>query len=27
MQVLDEVKIDAVRQPVRPEFAEPGATP
>jgi len=27
MQELDEVKIDVVRQPVRPEFAEPGATP
>jgi uncharacterized protein YlxW (UPF0749 family) len=26
-QELDNVQIDAVRQPVRPEFAEPGTTP
>jgi uncharacterized protein YlxW (UPF0749 family) len=27
MQQLDNVKIDAVRQPVRPEFAQPDANP
>lgn len=27
MEELDDVQIDAVRQPVRPEFAEPGTTP
>ena len=27
MKELDDVEVDAVRQPVRPEFAQPGATP